>query len=377
MKKGLKMLSLFLSLVMAITCTSIGTTAFAADQSKCAYISFTGVENNSYIDNALNCINSARSASGMNQLALDQTLTEQAKQRAKDVFVAYDSDDLSLPNGDTVASYFPTFLTTSIYLYNGYVTDSSLANSLSEISTHTYNQSAQSVGVGFFTLNGITAMYIVFSYAPANAIYQNFYDAQVVATVNTLASNIQLRYDEELDTKYPNYICSAKAYFTRGLSSSPVTISNDQVTYKSSKPSVAKYKNGRLYLKKNGNYYMTVYLNSNPAVSNTLEYTVSGLNKPKVTIKSIKSTKKKKLYVKWTKKISNASGYEIQYSTSKKFPKKKTKTVTVKGKKKISKTISKLKSKKKYYVRVRPYVNQGQGEKLYCSWSKTKSVKVK
>ncbi len=377
MKKVSRMLSLFLSLVMAITCTSIGTTAFAADQSKCANISFSGVENNSYIDNALNCINNARSASGLNQLTLDQTLTEQAKQRAKDIFVSYDSNDLSLPNGDTVASYFPTFLTTSMYLYNGYITDYALANSLSSISTHSYNQMAQSVGVGFFTLNGITTMYVVFSYAPATAVYQNFYDAQVVATVNTLASNIQLRYDDELDTRYSTYICNTKAYFTHGCSSSYVPISNDQVTYKSSKPSVAKYKNGRVYPKKNGNYSMTVYLNSNPAVSNTLSYTFSGLKKPKVTIKSIKSPKKKKLYVKWKNNIKNAEGYEVQYSTSKKFTKKTTKTVTVKGKKKISKTISKLKSKKKYYVRVRPYVSQGQGERFYGNWSKTKSVKVK
>ena len=41
-----------------------------------------------------------------------------------------------------------------------------------------------------------------------------------------------------------------------------------------------------------------------------------------------------------------------------------------------SKTISKLKSKKKYYVRIRAY-KKSAGKKIYGAWSKTKTVKVK
>lgn len=51
-------------------------------------------------------------------------------------------------------------------------------------------------------------------------------------------------------------------------------------------------------------------------------------------------------------------------------------TVTVKGYKKTSKTIKKLKAKKKYYVHVRTYKKVGT-VKYYSSWSKTKSVKTK
>ena len=57
---------------------------------------------------------------------------------------------------------------------------------------------------------------------------------------------------------------------------------------------------------------------------------------------------KKKATVSF-KKVSKAVSYRIQYSTSKKFAKKKTKTVTVKTNKKV---IKKLKSGKTYYVRV-------------------------
>ena len=73
---------------------------------------------------------------------------------------------------------------------------------------------------------------------------------------------------------------------------------------------------------------------------------------------------------------SNAAGYQIQYTTDKKF-KKGVHTVTVKGKSKASKTIGKLKSKKKYYVRIRFYVDQGDNEKMYGDWSKKQSVKIK
>lgn len=92
---------------------------------------------------------------------------------------------------------------------------------------------------------------------------------------------------------------------------------------------------------------------------------------PKLT--SVKNAKGKKLIAKWTKNTS-ANGYQIQYSTSSKF--KSAKTVTVKKGKTVSKTISKLKKKKKYYVRVRAYKTVN-GVKYYSEWSNKKSVIIK
>ena len=51
-------------------------------------------------------------------------------------------------------------------------------------------------------------------------------------------------------------------------------------------------------------------------------------------------------------------------------------TVTVSKNKTLSKTISKLKSKKKYYVRIRTYKTVGK-TKYYSAWSKAKNVKIK
>ena len=96
--------------------------------------------------------------------------------------------------------------------------------------------------------------------------------------------------------------------------------------------------------------------------------------KPKST--NIKKNKaaKKAVSVEW-KKVGGVKGYQIQVATDKKFKKNK-KTVNIKKQKTTKTTVKKLKSKKKYYIRVRTY-KIANGKKVYSSWSKVKSVKTK
>lgn len=91
-------------------------------------------------------------------------------------------------------------------------------------------------------------------------------------------------------------------------------------------------------------------------------------------IKKVKAGKKK-VSVSWKKSAQSITGYQIQYSTSASFKKGK-KTITILGKKKQSRTIKKLKTKKKYYIRIRTYqvIN---GKKTVSKWSKTKKFKTK
>ena len=97
---------------------------------------------------------------------------------------------------------------------------------------------------------------------------------------------------------------------------------------------------------------------------------------PKATsIKKVTSPKTKQLKVTY-KKVAGVTGYQVTYSTSKKFTKKTTKTVTVKGASKTSKTIKKLKKGKKYYVKVRAYKTVS-GKKYYSAYTKVKSIKTK
>ncbi len=79
--------------------------------------------------------------------------------------------------------------------------------------------------------------------------------------------------------------------------------------------------------------------------------------------------------LKWKKQAKEISGYEVAYSTSNKFTSKSTKVVTA-GKGKTSTSVTGLKAKKKYHVRIRTY-KKVKGKKYYSDWSKAKSVKTK
>ncbi len=92
----------------------------------------------------------------------------------------------------------------------------------------------------------------------------------------------------------------------------------------------------------------------------------------KPAVKSL-SGKKKAFTVKLKKKVSGAKGYQIAYTTDKKF-KKGVKYVTT-GK--TTKSVAKLKSKKTYYVKVRAYKMDSRGKKVYGSYSALKTIKVK
>ncbi len=145
-------------------------------------------------------------------------------------------------------------------------------------------------------------------------------------------------------------------------------------------------KYGKTTLKLNTDYTVKYSANKNVGVA-TL--TIAGKGKfngsvkktfkimPKGTaLAKLSTPKKATLKVTWKKQAAQTNGYQIQYSTSAKFTGSTTKTVTVTNAKTTAKTIAKLKSKKKYYVRVRTYKNVGK-TKYYSSWSAAKNIKLK
>lgn len=95
-------------------------------------------------------------------------------------------------------------------------------------------------------------------------------------------------------------------------------------------------------------------------------------NIKKAAISSCKNIKGKKIKIKY-KKVAGADGYEISYSTNKKFKK----SVMKKTSSKTSYTIKKLKKKKVYYVRVRAYKKDSTGKLVYGKYSSVKKVMIK
>lgn len=104
--------------------------------------------------------------------------------------------------------------------------------------------------------------------------------------------------------------------------------------------------------------------------------TLSGafkINPKAAAIKKL-TPKKKAFAAKWAKRITQTTGYKLQYSLKSNL--KNAKTVTIKSNKTTSKTIKNLMAKKKYYVRIKTY--KKVGTKTYSSaWSKAKTVKTK
>ena len=132
------------------------------------------------------------------------------------------------------------------------------------------------------------------------------------------------------------------------------------------------YASGRKYV---GKYAVKVTFKGKYSGTKTLYFTI----KPKATSISSLTAGSKKFTVKWKKQTSQTTGYQVQIATNSKFT-KGVKSYTVSKNKTVSKKITKLKGKKKYYVRVRTYKTvkvNGKTVKLYSSWSKAKTVTTK
>jgi len=184
--------------------------------------------------------------------------------------------------------------------------------------------------------------------------------------------------------------CDAKTSVTKIYKASGVKLSTSSYTYN------GKIKSPKVYIKNSkgktisssnytitkpsgrknvGKYTYTIKFKNEYSGTKKLTLTID----PKGTNISSVSAAKKAFTVKWKKQsekmaTSRITGYQIQYSTSKKFTSPK--TVTVSGYSNISKKITKLSAKKTYYVRIRTYkiVN---GTRYYSKWSAYKSVKTK
>lgn len=185
-------------------------------------------------------------------------------------------------------------------------------------------------------------------------------------------------------TSYCKACNAAKEQTTVIPSIKSVTISKTSYVYDGNvkKPAVTvKDRNGNTI---SNTYYTVTYSNNKlvgkGSVKVTFKTRYSGtVTKtftiaPKGTTLVSLTAKSKGFLVKWNKRTTQVTGYQIQYSTSSKFTNPK--LVTVTSNSTVSKTITKLTAKKKYFVRVRTYKTVN-GTKYYSAWSGYKYVTTK
>ena len=176
-----------------------------------------------------------------------------------------------------------------------------------------------------------------------------------------VASSKTIYYPKTITLSKTSFVYSGKVQrptvSVKGSNGKTITSSNYTVTYSSGCKNVGKY-TVKLTLK---GYY-------SGSISKT--YTII----PKGTAISGLTAQTGGFAVKWKKQSTQTTGYQIQYSTSGKFT--SAKTVTVSKNSTVSKTISKLSRKRKYYVRIRTYKTINRTN-YYSAWSSAKSVTTK
>ena len=170
---------------------------------------------------------------------------------------------------------------------------------------------------------------------------------------------------------------------SQDISKAKLSIKNTTWTGKVRKPSVVVTLDG-VKLKKDINYKVSYKSNKNVGKATVIVTGINGytgtasksfkINPKGTSLKSVKATKKA-LTIKWNKQSKAMSkkritGYQIWASTSKKFTKKTTKKINVKGYKKTSAKATGLKANKKYYVKIRTYKKIGKVI-YYSPWSKS------
>ena len=165
------------------------------------------------------------------------------------------------------------------------------------------------------------------------------------------------------------FTLSATSYTYDGKVKSPSVTVKDAAgkTLKKNTDYTVTYASGR---KNVGTYKVTIKMKGNYSGTKTLTFKV---NPPKTTVSKATSTKAKTLHVTVAKKTTQTTGYQIQYATSKLF--KSAKSVTLSNKT-TAKTITGLKAKTTYYVRVRTYKKVGSTT-YYSGWSTVKSATIK
>lgn len=184
-----------------------------------------------------------------------------------------------------------------------------------------------------------------------------------------MRKEVETTVADETISKPTEFALSATAYtYDGGIKKPTVTVKDSAgKTLVKDTDYTLTYESGR---KNVGKYSVKITLKGKYSGTKTLYFTI----KPAKTALTSLTATSKGFTAKWSKKTIQVSGYQIQYSTSSKFTNPK--TVTITNNTTVSKKITKLNAKKKYYVRVRTY-KTADTTKYYSAWSNYKYVTTK
>ncbi len=418
-----KVISFLMAIVMLVSLSAgLDMTAFAAvrydtakakDTATYKMLNITGTNHYDYAFSVLNEINSKRRANGAENLKMSKELLDAAMLRSHELSVVY---GLDRPNGEVfdyvVDGKGVTIFYEMVILSNKGNFAKDVVNKWYDADKDQYMISPEmkSAGVGCMELNGYCYWVLFYSadncsdtvakskysntvsktekialhkqyWSEWNKVHKHTYS--ISSTTPADASNKKngkitrkckvCSHTTSSAIQYPKTVTlSATSYVYNGKVKKPgVTVKDAKGNKISSSYYTVSYSSGR---KNVGRYTVTVKFKGN--YKGTIKKTFD--IKPKATTLSTITSLKKGFTVKWKKMTTQTTGYQVQYSTASNF--KGAKTITVTKNKNYAKKVTKLKAKKRYYVRIRTYKTvkyNGKNIKLYSSWSKAKSVVTK
>lgn len=218
------------------------------------------------------------------------------------------------------------------------------------------------------TVSSNEGKYIIKAYV---AETEDYY-AGTATCVFEITKKPVVKKTQTITTNAANYTL---VYGGKSVTIKAKTNGNGKKSYKSSNNNVVSIdKTGKMIVKNTGKVTVSIYVAATTAYKAATKK-VTVVVKPKIqAIKGIKSQKKSSIYVKYVKD-TKVSGYEIQTALDSKF-KKSVNTYTIKPYSKYRVTLTKKRTGKIYYVRVRSYKIVGS-QKIYGSYSGIKKIKVK
>lgn len=229
------------------------------------------------------------------------------------------------------------------------------------------NKAGQVVDAKYYTITYSSGCKSVGSYT-VTAKFKQPYASYLSADGKTVKFTANLSATFKILPKAEKITLSTTSYTYNGSEKKPsVTISDSS----GNKVNTSYYSVTRPSTAKNVGKY-TVKATLKPPYSGTKSASFKILPTP-TSISSV-TAGSKSFTLKWTKKTTQVTGYQFQYSASSQFT--SSKYITITNNSTVSKTASTNYSNKKYYVRIRTYKTVG-GTKYYSSWSSIKSVTTK
>ena len=370
-------------LLMAVLAVSIGF-AVPAKEARAAEMGSVVIKVKNEYSNSfevLKIMNKKRAAKKLPPLKMDKGLLKAGMQRGAELTLYFNH---TRPNGEGCFSVFPQDYTMGENIAAGQGSPSDVMEAWMNSPGHRaniMNPDFEAVGVGAVSLNGEQYWVQCFGGEVKQAVSQSAYKNKTVDAVipfDRRYAKPTLSYNAK--TVQEGKKLSAKLTFKSAYSLWEKPSGRPKgIKFVSSNTKVCTVNsNGTVTGVGSGKAKISMMSGNSKVGSVTITVTKSKTKAPKKTSIFALKAGKKKFVVKW-KKQKSISGYQVQYSTDKKFRKGK-KTTTIKKAGASKKTVTGVRSKKKYYVRVRTYKNvkvNGKTTKKYSGWSGVKAVRVK